>query len=853
MDVGTIEGFYKADMPWILPDKKLRKSPHSLWGIVATRNTDYLELNCLTPDVSRNKYRFHSESYIIVDTDTCKHQQTDLLLHSINPHELPGLYAISGVATMNHTIPDDLIRHILSVASFRAPCSPLNLFLLFDPYPTKSLRTSIHNLFMSLIVDLRFKSRFAAALASVAYRPLSTLFCAGIGTEGDTPLGFSVQILTTGSLVHALSVKEGAVALLENDDDGNTKEFLLPENHEMSTFVLPLYLTVTRAVHSNLLGASKEVKMLLQNTIVDDQNSMTPLLYQGGQHPALNCLPAAKDDEFLNSRSTKHKRLPHILKDLQYLLETPGTTLGLLCNENENDITPSFSAVWTRLLRMAQGMNSLKRKTSGGHIEYEQRERWVDAFRLSLSLAGTRDALCETVKPGLSYEAVHSALSTLIAALLKEIKYWLYCEGLLQTGLQVPGGERLPQRSTLHVINFESYLQLDCAKQVRILESQFDDVERAVLEESECKWLRVPHSPYGGSPLSFHIPLHRAIARCILAICSVPIPNIERKTNPDWWRVPILDDMETLEMTLSDSINPENCIVTWQNPSEDRQARKIRVSTRIAMAKVRHSLADHPLRCIAASQQIERYIWPRNGKIVEQMAVHYGTLQLCRTFRDLDLLLLQYIAADSPEFVLNIMLNRFSMDGYLCDLQSNGNDPKLFAKPPSLQDMDHAPLLAEAFFTSVCHLVTEIPPPPPIGDDDDTNLERALKRELVHTLATEPKSHSEAMDIALSGVEGRVGEAPTNFRAVFSRILHSIAVKKSSAGASSAPQWSLKSNIEEVLYEYDPTFWHLSRKDHQIAMENIAALRNSFLKGKDGHALPLVQVCTNYFYAQVEI
>eukprot|EP00592_Proboscia_alata_P027239 CAMPEP_0194438968 /NCGR_PEP_ID=MMETSP0176-20130528/107763_1 /TAXON_ID=216777 /ORGANISM="Proboscia alata, Strain PI-D3" /LENGTH=112 /DNA_ID=CAMNT_0039261655 /DNA_START=10 /DNA_END=344 /DNA_ORIENTATION=- len=92
----------------------------------------------------------------------------------------------------------------LSKSSFRAPLSPLLLLLLHDPYPTKQLRSALHSLFLSLLIDSRFKSRFAAALGAVAYRPLSTLFCAGVGTEADTPLGFTVQIFTAGSLVRML-------------------------------------------------------------------------------------------------------------------------------------------------------------------------------------------------------------------------------------------------------------------------------------------------------------------------------------------------------------------------------------------------------------------------------------------------------------------------------------------------------------------------------------------------------------------------------------------------------------------------------------------------------------------------
>jgi len=66
-------------------------------------------------------------------------------------------------------------RLLLSVSSYRAPTSPILLFLLLDPYPPKQLRANLHSLFLSLIVDPRFKSRFAASLGAVACRPLSTV------------------------------------------------------------------------------------------------------------------------------------------------------------------------------------------------------------------------------------------------------------------------------------------------------------------------------------------------------------------------------------------------------------------------------------------------------------------------------------------------------------------------------------------------------------------------------------------------------------------------------------------------------------------------------------------------------
>merc|ERR1712238_29340 len=91
----------------------------------------------------------------------------------------------------------------------------------------------------------------------------------------------------------------------------------------------------------------------------------------------------------------------------------------------------------------------------------------------SLNFAGTRDALAEgptnsssaTLAPvsedGSHLISIREAMGGIMAALLKEMKLWLYKEGMLETGLPVPPGgahgasdlsqvEAL-QRSTLHV------------------------------------------------------------------------------------------------------------------------------------------------------------------------------------------------------------------------------------------------------------------------------------------------------------------------------------------------------------------------------------------------------------------
>jgi len=153
-------------------------------------------------------------------------------------------------------------RHLLSASSFRAPQSPLMILLLMDPYPTKQVRMAIHTLFLSLLVDARFKSRFAATLGGVAYRPLSTLFCAGVGTEADTPLTFTVQIFTAGSLVRALGSPTAMKQLLSHESSTNHTSNSNPNTSTLldDVYTIPIAHTVVRCIHTNLLGATKEVQ-----------------------------------------------------------------------------------------------------------------------------------------------------------------------------------------------------------------------------------------------------------------------------------------------------------------------------------------------------------------------------------------------------------------------------------------------------------------------------------------------------------------------------------------------------------------------------------------------------------------
>jgi hypothetical protein len=170
-------------------------------------------------------------------------------------------------------------------------------------------------------------------------------------------------------------------------------------------------------------------------------------------------------------------------------------------------------------------------------------------------------------------------MGNLFAAFLQEIKMWLYKEGLLEVGLSRPtsresGDLEALQQSTLHVsisqleessvnkivaatgVQLAETCDVACEEGVNNLpENKLALLEAALLRERTKfsqlmqsfggnsshgpvmgNWLKVPHSPLAGECISFHLPLHRALARSIICFCSAVVPTEERLEVPDtWW------------------------------------------------------------------------------------------------------------------------------------------------------------------------------------------------------------------------------------------------------------------------------------------------------------------------------
>lgn len=231
-----------------------------------------------------------------------------------------------------------------------------------------------------------------------------------------------------------------------------------------------------------------------------------------------------------------------------------------------------------------------------------------------------------------------------------------------------------------------------------------------------------------------------------------------------------------------------------------------------------------PLRALAFHGQVMSRLWVRNGSSAGSAAMNYACPPFCKQLRDLDLAAVQIgaLVLDRDELLLTA-IKRFSLLEWL---QLGGGEP-----PPATVPADSLVHLAEEFFALVIMLVAELPGPP-------GSANRRLRKELVHRLAAGPKTYSD-----LSMVASGMFDVP---EAELDQLLHSISEMRESPGGG-ANRFHLS---PAIIDEYDPTFYHLSRAEHQAADDAVAdSLGSRGFKGSSS-ARPVVpppQACHPVF------
>ncbi|TYZ62577.1 hypothetical protein PybrP1_003089 [[Pythium] brassicae (nom. inval.)] len=234
-------------------------------------------------------------------------------------------------------------------------------------------------------------------------------------------------------------------------------------------------------------------------------------------------------------------------------------------------------------------------------------------------------------------------------------------------------------------------------------------------------------------------------------------------------------------------------------------------------------LIEPVLQAIVWDAQVHSGLWVRNGSSVISHSMNYGEPPFCTRFRDVDLLLLQFgFQLMRADWMMSTILARFDIDEWF------------EGEPPD----SSTELMVTECLTLMCHLASELPPKVS-AEDPLRSLTPYLRREIVQRLCVGPCAHSDLSKIATEFFLTHENLFPSNFSSgpVLDQILKELCVPSSNASALGSGdagggkfQFRLK---PELFAEYNPTFLHLSRKQHEFAHENWFQQRTRSSKARE--------------------
>lgn len=280
--------------------------------------------------------------------------------------------------------------------------------------------------------------------------------------------------------------------------------------------------------------------------------------------------------------------------------------------------------------------------------------------------------------------------------------------------------------------------------------------------------------------VSCHFPLHRTIAQLVRTLSNSPLG---------------LDIFYELLRTSADKVDES----LWVHDQDSPLGFWHRVH-----------LIEPVLQAIVWDAQVHSSMWVRNGSSVISHSMNYGEPPFCTRFRDVDLLLLQFgFHFMRVDWMLSSIITRFDIEEWF-----EGESPE-----PTTE------LMVTECLTLLCHLASELPPKVS-GEDPLRSLTPYLRREIVQRLCVGPCAHSDLSKITTEFFLAHENLFPSNFSsgAILDHILKELCVPSSNASALGGGdpaggkfQYRLK---PELFAEYNPTFIHLSRKQHEFAHEN---------------------------------
>mmetsp|Transcript_14235 Transcript_14235/g.21295 ORF Transcript_14235/g.21295 Transcript_14235/m.21295 type:complete len:1890 (-) Transcript_14235:130-5799(-) len=217
------------------------------------------------------------------------------------------------------------------------------------------------------------------------------------------------------------------------------------------------------------------------------------------------------------------------------------------------------------------------------------------------------------------------------------------------------------------------------------------------------------------------------------------------------------------------------------------------------------ALVDFPLVDIVWECQIRSGMWRRNGQIMLDQILNYAEPPFCRIFKDLDILLIQFLATVyGSNRLFNHIIHRFGLFEYLSSKKSTGRQVDSSATEQLLEEM----------ITFLITLVTELPLPAYENPADRVKI--MLRREVVHKLVGGPCTYSD-----LQETMGLIPDSDKVKSSLLDNVIDSIA--EWLEGTALEPS---KLRLKERAWsEYDPAFPHTLHKTHQAALESRPKLK----------------------------
>lgn len=505
-----------------------------------------------------------------------------------------------------------------------------------------------------------------------------------------------------------------------------------------------------------------------------------------------------------------HRRYSPCISDLKCVLNVKGMP-RLFASHSK-----TFLQDWVAALSLGQMMDpQVWRAFSEGHVEVELRG-WVGAFNASISLGSLFERLLSWDDNDPS--PIDDPESPLVANLWSCVQLTSH---IMAHGLSKwQRSESASYKPTPYTSSLEPFQRRSASLPFSTISAKHGSV---------LAFSALPASQV--TPFSFHLPLHRFVAACLREVCLRPA------------------GIQQLEVSLLQSLSVED----YDNMCT--------------------GLMEFPLLVLTRAAQIRAGLWRRNGNGLNDQVLNYAEPPFCRPMRDADILLVQFGILGRTKyqtrdryrpssdvgtcFFVHLILHRLGLfdfcglakapnsdiNLYLDEVQQGfydaehnaddamGDDFLLPWTYSPAKDASNFLLLLEEFLHTMIILISELPPVSPVGRNDHVAQAKwRLRREVVHRLASGPKTHSELAEVhhVLShwdnmylSEEGKLINPDDATGAALGVVLSEVASRKVSRAKMEPDKWQLN---REIWVEYDPSFFHISLRNHQSVAESRPAI-----------------------------